>query len=137
MKVRYIGKCGNDLTTGNHYEAETGLSPANINILADDAGDEHCVAKHDCVIVLDDRPLTAKPVFGAQKDPVPAPDYPVFDVDADWEEDEANDTFSHGLDPADYLAPGVQVIARDVEPVPDGPKSTDELRKYRYTPDTF
>ena len=32
---------------------------------------------------------------------------------------------------------GLEAIARDVAPVPEGPKSTEELRSHRYTPDLY
>ena len=75
------------------------------------------------ITALDDRPLTAQPVFDSQ--------YANDPNDTNWDDE------VFAPDPADYLAPGIQVIARDVVPEPEGPQSTESLRQYRYTPDTF
>lgn len=94
----------------------------------------HDNASYTCILINDhgsyfvcDAQDFSKIVNLSTLDDRPAPD------DLTWEED---DDYTPP-DPADYLAPGIQVIARDVEPVPDGPKSTDELRKYRFKPDLF
>lgn len=136
-KVEYLGESdgstAKDLTIGNTYELDgsfVSVTGKFVKIYRDDVGDPHDVYAHTVRTKLDDRPLTNKPVFGAQYNKDPVPVAPMPDIDDDWEEDEANDAFASGTDLSKYHVP-------DVEPVPDGPKSTDDLRKYRFKPDIF
>ena len=65
---------------------------------------------------LDDRPVAPKPVFDMDDM-----------VSTDWD----------AADNALCSTAGIEAIVRDVVPEPEGPESTESLRQYRYTPDTF
>ena len=112
----YDGPPGHGLTWGVEYSL----------IYCNNSGD---------VTLRDDRGqwvYTKGSVFGSIKDlsmtggaPIPMPDLD------DWEDDEA-----FVPDPSDPNF-GIEAIVRDVAPVPDGPKSTEDLRAHRYTPDLY
>ena len=74
------------------------------------------------IICMDDRPLKSKPVFDAGDfgdEFVPDPRDPNHDSDVDC------DMY------------GIEAIARDVVPVPEGPKTTESLRQYRFKPELY
>ena len=74
--------------------------------------------KRRSATALDDRPIAPQPVFDMDDM-----------VTTDWDDDEANDAACN--------THGIEAIARDVVPEPEGPKSTEELRQHRYTPNLY
>ena len=111
MRIKYIGESRNDLTTDTYYDAEE-ANHAYLTILADDAGDEHTVPKSRCVVMPDHDPRWADD------------DDSIADVPAPC----GNITASEAV------ARTAPCTASDI---PEGPESTADLRKYRYTPDTY
>ena len=128
MRIKYIGRCGNDLTTGAHYEAvETGASANLLTILADDAGEEHTVLKHDCHLLgdvdwdNDDSSIADVPA------PCDALDAVVRVLGEDYCADFADEFVPDPRDPNHH----------DAAPTPEGPESTSDLRQYRFKPELY
>ena len=116
-RVKYIGKAdgsaAKDLTIGNTYELDGSFVSSTgkfVKIYRDDAGDPHDVyATH----VVPEHACTT-----GRGRAVP--------VDPDFD-----DAIQFSADI------GIETITRDAVPEPEGPKSTEDLRAHRYTPDLY